>query len=117
MLTKKIITSTSMATLLFLSSGCVPALQNDPRAHYLHPIEGIDVVQTTKLADITNYQQEHTFVSQIKSDVFLNNKNLSLRAKNLESNFIAILSIKEQFKFDEHYMYYFFKKESFKSKN
>lgn len=117
MLTKKIITSTSMALLLFLSSGCVPALQNDPRAHYVEPIEGVDVIHATQLGDIKKYQQEYPLVSQIKSHVFLNNKNLSLRAKNLDANFIAILSVQEQFKFDEYYMYYFFKKESFKSKN
>lgn len=110
MFRKKIITYVSIAFLAILFSGCVAALQTDPRAHYIAPIEGVEVIHVRTLPDVEQYQQQYTLISQVKSNVFLNNRSLSVKARNLDANFIAILTIQEQFKLDEHYMYYFFKK-------
>jgi hypothetical protein len=98
-----------MAITFFLS-GCALFQKSD--LYLLQPIHGVEVLNANRLADIEKYQAKYTFISQIKSPVFLNNKNLLIRANNLNANVVVILTLEEKFKFSEYYIYYFFRTQS-----
>lgn len=110
MFLKAVFYSLHLLAITFFLSGCAMLQKSDQ--YLLQPIHGVEVFNANRLADIEKYQTQYTFISQIKSPVFLNTKNLSIRANNLNADVVVVLTVEEQLKFSEYYIYYFFKAQS-----
>ena len=94
-------------TYILMFQGCV--LIKNPNVN-INPVEenGVTIVHAYTLGDVKKYQKEHTLLTQVKSHVLLNDKNIRMRAKKVDADSVVVYSTNELLK--EVYGYYFFKK-------
>lgn len=103
---------TVIVVYVLMFQGCV--LIKEPNVH-VKPVEenGVTIVHAYTLQDVQEYQKEHVLLTQVKSHVLFNDKNLIMRAKKLDADSVVVFSTNELLK--KVYGYYFFT--SFKENN